>query len=199
MKQQRTRIKFCGITRIEDALAAVALGVDALGFILVPGSPRRVTLKAAAAMRRKLPPLVSVVTLLRNPDSDEVWETIDAVQPHLLQFHGEEAPAFCASFGLPYLKAVAMRGLQRPLAEIALDYADAAALLLDGHAPGELGGQGKAFDWSRIDAGRRTRSGQCRRRDPPGASVCSGCQQWHRIQAGNQGFGQNGGLRAPGP
>ena len=153
MKQQRTRIKFCGITRVEDALAAVALGVDALGFILVEGSPRRVSLKAAAAMRRQLPPLVSVVTLLRNPDSDEVWETIDAVQPHLLQFHGEEAPAFCASFGLPYLKAVAMRGLQRPLAEIAADYADAAALLLDGHAPGELGGQGQAFDWSRITTG----------------------------------------------
>ena len=153
MKQQRTRIKFCGITRIEDGLAAVALGVDALGFILVQGSPRRLTLKAAAAMRRQLPPLVSVVTLLRNPDSDEVWETIDAVQPHLLQFHGEEAPAFCASFGLPYLKAVAMQGLQRPLSEIAQDYADAAALLLDGHAPGELGGQGKAFDWSRITTG----------------------------------------------
>ena len=153
MKQQRTRIKFCGITRVEDALAAVALGVDALGFILVQGSPRRVSLKAAAAMRRQLPPLVSVVTLLRNPDSDEVWETIDAVQPHLLQFHGEEAPAFCASFGLPYLKAVAMQGLQRPLSEIAQDHADAAALLLDGHAPGELGGQGKAFDWSSIATG----------------------------------------------
>ncbi|MFI4981907.1 MAG: phosphoribosylanthranilate isomerase [Nevskiales bacterium] len=155
MKQLRTRIKFCGITRAEDALVAAALGVDALGFIFVPGSPRCLTTDAAAAIRDRLPPLLSVVTLLQNPDSDKVWETIDAVQPHFLQFHGEETPQFCASFGLPYLKAIAMRGPHRPLAEIAADYADAAALLLDGHAPGELGGQGKTFDWAEIAAGVR--------------------------------------------
>jgi phosphoribosylanthranilate isomerase len=153
MKQARTRIKFCGITRSDDALAAAALGVDALGFIFVPGSPRRIELDAAAAIRRRLPPLISVVALLRNPGSGEVRETIAALRPDLLQFHGEEAPDFCAAFGLPYLKAVAMRGLQRPLAQIALDYAGAAALLLDGHAPGELGGQGKVFDWAGIAAG----------------------------------------------
>lgn len=154
MKQQlRTRIKFCGITRAEDARLAAALGVDALGFVFVPGSPRCLTLHAAAAIRAQLPPLLSVVTLLQNPNSDEVWETIDAMQPHLLQFHGEETAQFCSSFGVPYLKAVAMRGLQRPLAEVAADYADAAALLLDGHAAGELGGQGKTFDWASIAAG----------------------------------------------
>ena len=153
MKQLRTRIKFCGITRAEDARVAAALGVDALGFVFVPGSPRCLTLHAAAAIREQLPPLLSVVTLLQNPNSDEVWETIDAMQPHLLQFHGEETAQFCGSFGMPYLKAVAMRGLQRPLAEVAADYADAAALLLDGHAPGELGGQGKTFDWADIAAG----------------------------------------------
>lgn len=153
MKQLRTRIKFCGITRAEDARVAAALGVDALGFVFVPGSPRCLTLHAAAAIREQLPPLISVVTLLQNPNSDEVWETIDAMQPQLLQFHGEETAQFCASFGMPYLKAVAMRGLQRPLAEIAADYADAAALLLDGHAAGELGGQGKTFDWAGIAAG----------------------------------------------
>lgn len=153
MKQLRTRIKFCGITRAEDARVAAALGVDALGFVFVPGSPRCLTLHAAAAIREQLPPLISVVTLLQNPNSDEVWETIDAMQPHLLQFHGEETAQFCASFGMPYLKAVAMRGLQQPLAEVAADYADAAALLLDGHAAGELGGQGKTFDWAGIAAG----------------------------------------------
>jgi len=153
MKQLRTRIKFCGITRAEDARVAAALGVDALGFVFVPGSPRCLTLHAAAAIREQLPPLISVVTLLQNPNSDEVWETIDAMQPHLLQFHGEETAQFCASFGMPYLKAVAMRGPQRPLAEVAADYADAAALLLDGHAAGELGGQGKTFDWADIAAG----------------------------------------------
>jgi phosphoribosylanthranilate isomerase len=153
MKQARTRIKFCGITRAEDALDAIALGVDALGFIFVAGSPRRMELEAAAAIRRQLPPLVSVVALLRNPDREEVQAAIDTLRPDLLQFHGEEQPGFCAAFGLPYVKAVAMRGLKQPLAEIARAYARAAALLLDGHAPGELGGQGNAFDWSDIAAG----------------------------------------------
>lgn len=152
VKQQRTRIKFCGITRTEDALAAVALGVDAIGLIFAPGSPRQLGLEAAAAIRRRIPPLVSVVTLLRNHSAAQVREIIAAVQPHLLQFHGDEDPAFCAGFGLPYMKAVGMKGQHRPLAELARDYADAAALLLDGHAPGEPGGQGSSFDWSSIAA-----------------------------------------------
>ena len=150
MKQQRTRIKFCGITRSEDALAAVSLGVDALGFIFAEGSPRLLSLDAAMTMRRRLPPLVSVVTLLRDNSAEQVRRIIAAMQPQLLQFHGEETPEFCAGFGLPYMKAVAMKGLQRPLTEVAREYAGAAALLLDGHAPGEPGGQGRSFDWSSI-------------------------------------------------
>ncbi len=140
------------MTRAEDAHAAAALGVDALGFIFAAGSPRLLTPQAGAAIRRTLPPLVSVVTLLRNNSAAQVREVIAAMQPHLLQFHGDEDPAFCASFGLPYMKAVGMKGLDRPLAQIARDYADAAALLLDGHAPGEAGGQGQCFDWSGIAA-----------------------------------------------
>jgi phosphoribosylanthranilate isomerase len=107
-------------------------------------------LEAAAAIRRRLPPMVSAVALLRDAESDTVWEAIDALQPDLLQFHGDEAPEFCASFGLPYVKAVAMRGPHHALEQIARDYAAAAGLLLDGHAPGEMGGQGKAFDWNAI-------------------------------------------------
>lgn len=146
----RTRIKFCGITRLEDALRGVELGVDALGFVLAPGSPRFLTPQAAAVIRRQLPPLVTAVALLRDAQSDTVWETIDALQPDLLQFHGAETPEFCASFGLPYIKAVAMRGVHHPLPQIARDYAGAAGLLLDGHAPGEMGGQGQTFDWTSI-------------------------------------------------
>jgi phosphoribosylanthranilate isomerase len=152
VSQHRTRIKFCGITRVEDALAAAALGVDALGLVLAAGSPRLLSLEAGAAIRRQLPPLVSVVTLLRNNSAEQVRAIIAALQPHLLQFHGDEDPAFCAGFGLPYMKAVGMKGLQRPLTEIAREYAGAAALLLDGHAPGEPGGQGQSFDWSSIAA-----------------------------------------------
>jgi phosphoribosylanthranilate isomerase len=152
VKQQRTRIKFCGITRTEDALAAVALGVDALGLIFAAGSPRQLGLEAAAAIRARIPPLVTVVTLLRNHSAAQVREVIAAVRPQLLQFHGDEDPAFCAGFGLPYMKAVGMKGLAKPLAEVARDYASAAALLLDGHAPGEAGGRGESFDWNSIAA-----------------------------------------------
>lgn len=145
---QRTRIKFCGITRAQDALAAVALGVDAVGLIFAADSPRKLEPAAAAAIRRALPPFVAAVALLRNADAATVRRVIEAVRPDLLQFHGDEPAAFCASFGLPYLKAVGMRDLRQPLAQIAADHAGAAALVLDGHGAGEAGGQGRTFDWS---------------------------------------------------
>lgn len=149
---QRTRIKFCGLTRAEDVDAAVALGVDAIGLILVPGSPRQLTIEQAALLRRRLPPLVSAVILLRNAEVDFVRAAIAAVKPDLLQFHGEETAEFCGRFGLRYLKSVAMAGDTRALSAIAGDYREAAALLLDGHAPGALGGQGRAFDWTQAQA-----------------------------------------------
>lgn len=149
MTQARTRIKFCGITRAEDRDAAIALGVDALGFILVAASPRCVSAEAAAQLRAGVPPFVTSVVLLRNPPPAEVEAALAIVRPDLLQFHGEESAEFCASFGHPYIKAVAMQGAARSLADYAAEYRGARALLLDGHAPGGLGGQGKAFDWAR--------------------------------------------------
>lgn len=153
---RRTRIKFCGITRAEDAAEAIALGVDALGFILVPESPRCVSLETAARIRSSLPPFVQAVVLMRNPEAAQVHEAIRVLRPDLLQFHGEESAAFCASFGWRYLKAIAMQDEARPLSVIAAEYAAAAGLLLDGHGAGGLGGQGKRFDWTRItaDAGK---------------------------------------------
>lgn len=144
---RRTRIKFCGFTRATDIADAVALGVDAVGLILVPASPRAVALGAAAALKAVIPPFVSSVVLLRNPESALVDAVLRTLRPSLLQFHGEESAEFCSSFGHPYLKAIAMQQQKRTLAEIARDYASAEALLLDGHAPGGLGGQGMAFDW----------------------------------------------------
>ncbi len=144
---RRTRIKFCGFTRAADVVEAVALGVDAIGLILVAQSPRAVTIEAAAQLRAGVPPFVSSVLLLRNPEPELVRTALHRVRPSLLQFHGEESAEFCASFGHPYLKAIAMQKQARTLAEIARDYASAEALLLDGHAPGGLGGQGMAFDW----------------------------------------------------
>lgn len=145
----RTRIKFCGITRDKDARAGVVLGVDALGFVLVPASPRYISADKAAAIRRKLPPFVDAVALFKDADAAFVQEAVDALRPDLLQFHGAEDPDFCASFGLPYLKAVAM-GEQQSLAAQARRYRGAAGLLLDSHAKGGMGGRGEAFDWSRV-------------------------------------------------
>jgi phosphoribosylanthranilate isomerase len=149
----RTRVKFCGVTRPADAEAAVRLGADAIGLVLAPGSPRFIEAAQAAIIRRRLPPFVQAVALFRNAGADVVRRALDEVQPDLLQFHGDEAPAFCASFGRPYLRAVPMRD-GADLADWERRFAGAAALLLDAHGPGQAGGQGRAFDWSGIRASR---------------------------------------------
>ena len=149
----RTRVKFCGITRPADADAAVRLGVDAVGLVLAAGSPRFIELPQAAMIRRRLPPFVQAVALFRNATAEAVKRALEQLQPDLLQFHGEESPEFCASFGRAYLRAVPMKG-GVDLGQWEQRFASATALLLDAHAPGEPGGQGKAFDWSAIRASR---------------------------------------------
>ena len=150
-KTRRTRIKFCGITRAEDAAAAIALGVDALGFVLVPKSARFMAPAAAAIIRAALPPLVSVVALFSNADENFVREAVALLKPDLLQFHGEEDAEFCESFGVPYMKAVAMTAQTSLVQQVTL-YPAAAALLLDSHAPGGMGGSGRSFDWKQVQA-----------------------------------------------
>lgn len=148
---QRTRIKFCGITRSEDAAVAVALGVDAVGFVLVPKSARYIEPETAAIIRAMLPPLVNVVLLFINAEEDFVKHAVAVLKPDLLQFHGEEPAGYCERFGLPYMKAVAMSdGLS--LSQQAARYPSAAALLLDSHTPGGLGGTGHRFDWSKVES-----------------------------------------------
>ena len=142
-----TRIKCCGMTRVEDALLAARLGVDAIGLVFTARSRRRVALKQAQAIRRALPPFVDAVALFMDDEAGLVAEVIEAVQPDLLQFHGAEADDWCVRFGRPYLKAIAMGEGAAALPRLR-DYPHAAALLLDGHGAGEAGGSGKAFDWS---------------------------------------------------
>jgi phosphoribosylanthranilate isomerase len=145
----RTRVKICGITRTEDALAAAQAGADAIGLVFVTQSPRRLDLDSAASIRRQLPPFVSVVALFVNPSDAEVRAVIEQVAPDVLQFHGEEPPQFCRSFGLPYLKAVRVRpGVD--LLQYAAPYAEAQGLLLDAYSPAAHGGTGECFDWSLI-------------------------------------------------
>lgn len=149
----RTRVKFCGLTQATDADAAVRLGADAIGLVLAPGSPRFISLDQAAMIRRRLPPFVQAVALFRNAPAADVRYAVQALRPDLLQFHGDEEPEFCAGFGLPYLRAVPMKGPVE-LSEWERRFASAAALLLDAHGPAEAGGQGRTFDWSTVRAQR---------------------------------------------
>ncbi|TWI04705.1 phosphoribosylanthranilate isomerase [Luteimonas cucumeris] len=151
----RTRIKFCGFTRAGDVRLASELGVDAVGFVFAAASPRRVHATEARTMRNALAPLVDAVALFMDNDGDEVREVIRQVRPTLLQFHGGEDDAFCRSFGVPYMKAIAMRDGHDAIDTVSLRtrYPGAAAFLFDGHAPGGSGGSGQGFDWSRLPRG----------------------------------------------
>ncbi len=146
----RTRIKICGITRVEDGLAAARLGADVIGLVFAP-SPRRVGVERALEIARVLPPFVGTVALFVNPDASEVESVVRVLRPGLLQFHGEELPEFCRSFNTPYLKAVRVRP-ETDLLQYATDFSDAAGLLLDAYAPDAHGGTGHRFDWSLIPA-----------------------------------------------
>lgn len=145
----RTRIKFCGIVRLEDALAAAALGVDAIGLVLTPRSKRCLAPTRAREIRAALPPFVTVVTLFNDDDPAFVAAAIAAVAPDLVQFHGSESAADCVRYGRPYLKSVAMGGTV-DLDAIVAAHPQAAGVLLDSHVAGGQGGSGKTFDWSRI-------------------------------------------------
>lgn len=145
----RTRIKICGITRVEDGLAAAQAGADAIGLVFYPPSPRYVEPEQAAAIVRALPPFVSVVGLFVNTDPQEIQAIMDKVPLDLLQFHGQECPDYCAGFQKPWIKALSMRpglGLQAE----ARRYAHGRGLLLDAWRPGVPGGTGETFDWSLI-------------------------------------------------
>jgi phosphoribosylanthranilate isomerase len=152
----RTRVKICGITRVEHGVAAAHAGADAIGVVFWAGTPRRVAPAQAAAIVAALPPFVTVVGLVVDPAPDEV-RAVQAVVPlDVLQFHGHEPPELCRAFGRPYLKAipVAAGAAEAGLLEYAARYPDAAGLLFDAPPAGGLpGGTGRTFDWSTLPAG----------------------------------------------
>jgi phosphoribosylanthranilate isomerase len=151
----RVRVKICGVTRVEDALLACELGADAIGIVMTPSSPRCVTVARALAIRDALPAFVDAVVLAHDLPAEAVRAAIDGVRPDFVQFHGLESASFCESFGVRYLKALGMAG-GLDVRTIAAEHANAAGFVLDGHPPGQQGGQGRAFDWSRVpqDLGR---------------------------------------------
>ncbi len=144
-----TRIKICGITREQDMHAVVNGGADAFGLVFYEKSPRHVSLQRAAEILRAALPFVTVVGLFVNPSVEYVREVLARVPLDVLQFHGEESPAFCAQFGRPYLKAVRVKaGVD--LLQYAACYAGAQGLLLDAYIEGTHGGTGESFDWALI-------------------------------------------------
>jgi phosphoribosylanthranilate isomerase len=145
----RTRIKVCGITREEDAVIAGNAGVDAIGLVFYAKSPRYVSLQQAQRIVQATPPFVSVVALFKDARAEQIEEVTSSLRVDLLQFHGDECPADCNVFRLPYIKAVGMQGLL-DYRRYTDSYPDAAGFLLDSHTTGEAGGTGKTFDWSRM-------------------------------------------------
>ena len=146
----RTRIKFCGMTRPGDVRLAVELGVDAIGLVFAPGSPRCLDAARAEPLRQAIPPLVHAVALFMDNPGSEVEALVRQLKPDLLQFHGSESDAFCRSFGIPFIKTVAMGGGASDAATARKRYPSASAFLLDGHGPGQPGGRGERFDWTTI-------------------------------------------------
>jgi phosphoribosylanthranilate isomerase len=151
-----TRIKICGITRAEDVEAVAGSGADALGLVFYAKSPRHVSVQQAAQLAAHIPSFVTLVGLFVNPSEEEVREVLRHVPLDVLQFHGEEAPEFCARFGRPYLKAIRVKaGVD--LVQCAVRYTGAQGLLMDAYIEGTHGGTGAVFEWSLIPQELRPR------------------------------------------
>ncbi len=143
------RVKICGLTRARDVRAAVAAGVDALGFVFTPRSKRALEPSRAAELVAAVPAFVSRVGLFMDQAAGDVARVLEEVPLNLLQFHGSEDPDYCRLFGRPYIKAVSMES-ERAVSAAAETWTDASALLLDSHAPGGVGGTGRMFDWKLV-------------------------------------------------
>lgn len=152
---ERTRIKVCGLTRESDVDAAVAAGVDAIGFVLYDKSPRYVAPARAAELARRLPPFITPVLLFVNEEPTQIAAACERIAGATVQFHGDESPEQCwlatRQGARPFLRAARIplgeAGQGFDLVKYALDYSKAQAILLDAHVDG-YGGGGQTFNWS---------------------------------------------------
>lgn len=149
MTTTRVRLKMCGMTRENDIAFAAELGVDAVGLIFYPKSPRCVTISQAQKILQKLPPFVDVVAVLVNPSPVLVQEILNELPISWLQFHGEEPAKFCGQFHRPYIKALAVSSVDVIYKGIA-EYQQASAILLDTPSEEKYGGTGQFFNWTLI-------------------------------------------------
>src|SRR6266705_408011 len=146
------KVKICGLTNLPDGLAAAEAGADALGFVFYDQSPRLVTVEAAGAIIRALPPFIVKVGVFVNAPEDLVFRAISQCGLNLLQFHGDESPEYCLQFGLMSMKAFRMRD-EQSLEALAAYKTD--AWLLDAYAPDKPGGTGATFNWDLAIAARK--------------------------------------------
>lgn len=149
MESARTRTKICGITRVEDALAAANAGADAIGLVFYGPSPRSVTLEQAARIAEAVPAFVTLTGLFVNPTRMDVEQVLARVPLDLLQFHGDESQDFCTQFHRRWIKAVRVRG-RNDVENAFHDWNRASGLLVDAYDPQRYGGTGQVFDWSVI-------------------------------------------------
>ena len=147
----RTRVKICGFTQAGDAVTAARLGVDAVGLVFYPPSPRYIEIDQAAEIARSLPAFVSVVALFVDEQEQRIRQVLEHVNIDLLQFHGDESADFCRAFRKPYIKAVRMQE-SIDITTLEKEYHDASGLLLDAYHPDAKGGTGSRFDWDLIPA-----------------------------------------------
>jgi phosphoribosylanthranilate isomerase len=146
----RTRVKFCGLVESADVDCAVRLGIDAVGFVLWPRSPRALTVEQAAALRRQLPSWVLAVGLVVNASPPEVAAAVSGIGLDVVQFHGDETPQECGLSPIPWWRAVRMRSAN-DLAHALEQYPKADALVLDAFSE-NYGGSGHSFDWDWVGA-----------------------------------------------
>jgi phosphoribosylanthranilate isomerase len=142
----QTRIKICGITRVEDAIAAVASGADAIGLVFYGKSPRAVSIDQASIIAKAVPPFVSIVALFVDESAAEIERVLNAVPIDVIQFHGSETPQFCEQFSRPYVKALRVTP-DLNLETASKGYASSRGILLDAWKEGVPGGTGLSFDW----------------------------------------------------
>ena len=161
---KRTRVKICGITRAEDARAAVAAGADAVGLVFWEQSKRAVTIEQAKAICAQIPPFVSIVALIVESSRDEVVEILSSLPIDIVQFHGDQTPEECGQYQRPFYKAIRVHAQLDLEAEIeqylANDYQgshNARGILLDTYRKGVPGGTGESFDWELIPKQYRSR------------------------------------------
>jgi len=143
----RVRTKICGITRVEDALAAVNAGADAIGLVFYAPSPRHVSIEMAKHICAAMPPFVTIVALFVDEQRSKIETILQDVPINLLQFHGEESEQDCLGFSTPYIKAIKVRAVTDVQCAEA-EFKSAQAILVDTYKKGVAGGTGELFDWS---------------------------------------------------